>query len=262
MGSRFHVDAITVTYNSGETLRNLLQCQPLRAAFDQIIVVDAGSSDGSAEMAARLGARALHMLQPSGYGACVNHAVSHTRGEVFAVLNPDILLEDETVPGRLEQLMRNEHVGIAAPSLRLPDGSLQDSARNFPTLPDLITRRRFAARHGEIQTSGPVPWVVGAFMVFRRAAFEVVGGFDESYFMYFEDVDICWRMRRAGFSTVLDTSAVALHDHQRASRGPVWHPRTRAHIRSALRFYARNPRFAISRDPALGRLDADRHENT
>jgi GT2 family glycosyltransferase len=230
------MDAITVTYNSGTPLRNLLECRPLRGAFDQIIVVDAGSSDGSLEMADSFGAVTLKMPAPSGYGACVNSAVRHTRGKVFAVLNPDILLEDASVPMRLEEILEDETAGIAAPSLRLPDGSLQDSARFFPTPVDLIARRRSEKKYGAINESGPVPWVVGAFMVIKRDAFEIVGGFDESYFLYFEDVDLCRRMKQAGFDTVLDTTVVARHDHQGESRSPIWH-----------RFYRRNPRFVFSR---------------
>jgi GT2 family glycosyltransferase len=244
------LDAVTVTYNSGRTLRNLLSCAPLREAFEQIIVVDAGSTDGSLAMAAELGAITLRPPSPSGYGACVNAGVPLTRGDVFAILNPDILLADASVPALLARALVDERVAVVAPSLKLPDGSVQDSARAFPTPIDLLARRRSARRYGAIRRSGRVPWVVGAFMVVRREAFDLVGGFDESYFLYFEDTDLCWRLKQAGFDTVIDRTVEAHHDHQAASRSPLWHRTTRAHMKSALRFYRRNPRFLLSRGPS------------
>lgn len=201
-------------------------------------------------MADDLGATTLRMAAPSGYGACVNAGVPYTDGSMFAVLNPDILFDDPTVPMRLEQLLEDESVGLAAPSLQLPDGSLQDSAREFPTPVDLLARRRWKRRYGAVGSSGPVPWVVGAFMVIKREAFDVIGGFDESYFLYFEDVDLCWRLKQAGFDTVLDASVRAHHHHQGESRAPIWHRRTRAHIKSAVLFYRHNPRFLFTRRAA------------
>jgi N-acetylglucosaminyl-diphospho-decaprenol L-rhamnosyltransferase len=223
------MDAITVTCNSGRDLRNLLTCEPLRAAFDRLFVVDAFSGDGSGDMAREHGATVIRMEQPTGYGACVNRAAALTQGDRFAVLNPDILFEDPAVP------------------TRLADGTLQDSARQVPTPADLLMRRRSSRQYGVIRASGLVPWVVGAFMVINRDAFGVVGGFDERYFLYFEDVDLCWRMRRAGFGTYFDAATEVRHEHQAGSHAPIWSRSTRAHVRSALRFYSRYPRFVVSR---------------
>jgi GT2 family glycosyltransferase len=81
----------------------------------------------------------------------------------------------------------------------------------------------------------------------RRDAWDAVGGFDEGYFLYFDDVDLCWRLRQAGWSIVLDSDVRVQHRFDRASRKSLLGFATRHHIRSASRFYARNPRFVISR---------------
>ncbi len=227
------MDAVTVTANSWRTLERLLTCEPLRASFDRIVVVDANSADGSAERAEAMGAVVVRLRRPSGYGASVNAGARLTQGEAFAVLNPDITFSDPHLPVRLERWLSSPRIGVAAPALILPNGSLQDSARYFPTLRDLVVRRRVNPEEGAIRTSGIVPWVVGAFMVVRREAWAAVGGFDERYFMYFDDVDLCWRMKRAGWHTSLDCSVKAYHEHMAASRAPLWTRRTRWHVASA-----------------------------
>ena len=80
----------------------------------------------------------------------------------------------------------------------------------------------------------PVDWVAGMFVVFRRSAFEAVGGFDERYFMYMEDADICRRLRAVGYEVIVDKATIAVHDARRASRANLQH--LRWHLRSALRF--------------------------
>jgi GT2 family glycosyltransferase len=249
------MDAVTVTYNNSAPLRRLLECQPLRAAFDRIFVVDAGSTDESTEIAAGLGAIVVARDARGGYGTCVNQGVQLTSGSVLAVLNPDITFEDESTPDRLAEHFQDPQVAIVAPALVLPDGTLQDSARLFPTPFDLLARRRFTPKLGAIRSSGVVPWVVGACFVVRRQAWDEICGFDEGYFMYFDDVDLCWRMRRAGWMTIFDATIRVNHEHAAASRSPVWNRRTRMHIVSAMRFYRRHPEFILSRDgrAVLGR---------
>jgi N-acetylglucosaminyl-diphospho-decaprenol L-rhamnosyltransferase len=150
---------------------------------------------------------------------------------------------------RLTRHFDQEGVGLVAPALKLPSGELQDSAREIPTPLDLLLRRRShsQAKRGAIWREGDVPWVVGACFVVRRGAWDAVGGFDPAYFLYFEDVDLCWRLRCAGWSTYLDTAVVVRHHFQGASRGSLFSGRTRRHIASAARFYRQNPRFLVTR---------------
>ena len=87
---------------------------------------------------------------------------------------------------------------------------------------------------------------IGACFIVRREAWDAVGGFDTGFVIYFEDVDLCWRVRQAGWITYLDTSVTVTHHFQAASRTPVWSKRTRHHIASAARFYRHNPHFLLS----------------
>lgn len=236
-----------MTVNHRTDLARLLDCQPLREAFERLVVVDSGSSDGSPELAREAGAEVVSLRRRAGYGACVNIGARRTTGPLFTVLNPDITFDGHDVVPPLARHFDEPSVGLAAPALVLPDGRIQDSARHIPTLVDLALRRGRDAERGAIYRSGYVPWVVGAFFIVRRDAWDAVGGFDERYFLYFEDVDLCWRMRQAGWSTVLDSQVRVRHRYNRASRKSLFGLATRQHIRSASRFYVRNPRFVMSR---------------
>jgi N-acetylglucosaminyl-diphospho-decaprenol L-rhamnosyltransferase len=241
------LDAVTVTANSGVDLEKLLACEPLMSGFDRLVVVDNLSSDGSAAMARRAGAVVIERSKPGGYGECVNEGARETRGPFFAVMNPDITWDERDVVERLMRRFEQPGVGVVAPALMLPDGRLQDSAREIPTPWDLAIRRRRHPERGAIWRTGEVPWVVGAFFIVRREAWEAVGGFDPSYFLYFEDVDLCWRLRRAGWRTYLDASVTIRHHFRADSRAPIWSKRTRRHVASAARFYRLNPRFLVTR---------------
>jgi N-acetylglucosaminyl-diphospho-decaprenol L-rhamnosyltransferase len=239
------MDAVVVTMNSGRRLEQLLACAELRAQFDRVIVVDNASSDDSAAVTIRGGGIRIAVERRAGYGACVNLGTLHTAGDCFAVLNPDILFTEPETVARLERHLDRPGVGLVAPSLTLPDGSIQDSARYIPTPYELLLRRWVQPKRGAIFESGVVPWVVGACFVVRREAWEAVGGFDERYPLYFEDVDLCWRLRKAGWRTYFDAYVKVRHEHGAASRASMLGAATRKHMISAARFYRSAPRFVL-----------------
>jgi GT2 family glycosyltransferase len=186
-----------------------------------------------------------------GYGAAANLGARATDGEIFAVINPDVAFDD---PSSLEQLagaFQDERVAIVAPGLILPNGRIQDSARCIPTPVDLVLRRRIARRLGRVSKSGPVPWVTGACLLIRRSAFEEVGGFDEGYPLYFEDVDICVRLALARWGVWYMPEVRFLHRHTAASRGFFLSRPALLHARSALRFYRKHPRHILRRNPVF-----------
>jgi len=244
---RGRMDAVTVTSDNGPDLRNLLACEPLREALGRIVVVNNLSSDGSAAIAREGGAVLVERESRGGYGACVNTGVPHTGGEAFVVMNPDILLDDAGAVERLSRHLEDPRVAIVVPALRLPDGRLQDSVRHVPTPFDLLTRRLRGTESGVIREGGEVPWAVAAFYLVRRSAFEAMGGFDERYFLYFEDVDLCERLRRAGWKIRFDPDVVVRHEFAAASRRGLLAPATRHHMRSAAKFFLRFPRYLVSR---------------
>jgi N-acetylglucosaminyl-diphospho-decaprenol L-rhamnosyltransferase len=143
-------------------------------------------------------------------------------------------------------------VAIAGPRLLTPEGETYPSARTFPSLADSLghaflglfrPHNRFTARYKmqdlDRTQATDVDWVSGACFLVRRDAFESVGGFDESYFMYVEDVDLCWRLRRAGWSVCYEPTASVTHlQGLSTARHP--YRMIAAHHRSLLRFAARS----------------------
>ncbi|UCH36070.1 MAG: glycosyltransferase family 2 protein [Armatimonadota bacterium] len=173
-----------------------------------------------------------------GFGANHNAAFAISRGQVFVIMNPDIRVRPLQLAPMLDTLAR-PRMGACAPAVFSSAGTLEDSARRFPTLARLA--RRILLRRREPDYLWPeypieVDWVAGMFMLFRREAFEQVGGFDEGYFMYFEDVDICRRLRSAGWNVGFDPHSSVFHDAQRASRRRLTH--LRWHLTSAVRYFA------------------------
>jgi N-acetylglucosaminyl-diphospho-decaprenol L-rhamnosyltransferase len=245
------MDAVTVTTNDRAHLEGFLGDAPLMSSFDRVIVVDNASHDGSGELARDAG---CHVVRKSrcGYGEAINAGARHARGDFFAVLNPDIrFLAPDTV-ARLAHHFMHAQVGLVAPALQLLDGRLQDSARRTPTPLNLIFRRWIGDERGWVRRGGDVEWTVGAFWLVRRTAWARVGGFDERYFLYFDDVDLCHRVRAAGFSVRFDPTVRAVHAFQAASRRPLSASATRHHIRSARRFFVEHPRYLL--DPRPGTI--------
>jgi GT2 family glycosyltransferase len=239
------MDAVIVTHDSSADLRRQLACLPLRAAFGRLFVVDNGSADASVQIAELAGATVVCLPDNPGFGAAVNRGARETSGDYFAILNPDIEFESEDVVAKAAAVFeRFPRVGVIAPKLILPDGSVQDSFRSVPTPGQLVARRMTRSPLGAVDaaTAGPVPWAVGACLFVRRSAFADIGGFDPRYRVYFEDVDLCVRLARAGWETWAHPEIRVLHRHAAESRKSIAGRAMREHVRSAAMFYMRNPR--------------------
>jgi N-acetylglucosaminyl-diphospho-decaprenol L-rhamnosyltransferase len=156
-----------------------------------------------------------------GFGANHNAAFTRCRTPLFCVVNPDVRVTSDPLPP-MSGTLADARVGVVGPLVRNSSGALEDSARVFPTLGSLLVRAfREPAGPAYPVDRGPleVDWIAGMFMLFRRETYEAVGGFDEAFFLYYEDVDLCLRLRARGFSVVYDPRAEIVHDAQRASRG-------------------------------------------
>ena len=172
-----------------------------------------------------------------GFGANHNAAFHRATGRHFVVVNPDIRLNrfdlDAFTAG-----FADTTVGAIAPRVVDSNGLLQDSIRRFPSVPRLAWRfltRDWSSEYGPSDTNRRVDWAAGMFLVVRREAWQAVNGFDERYFMYFEDVDLCRRMGVKGWSVLYVPAIEVVHDARRAThRDPV---HFRWHMRSALRFF-------------------------
>ncbi len=188
----------------------------------------------------------LQNYHPKGFGANHNQAFLQCSEDFFCVVNPDILLTTD-VFGHLISLLSADNVGVIAPVLVNSTGRLQDSARMFPT-PGRIISRVF--RRGKRECDYPLSedcispdWVAGMFMLFPSQIYQKIGGFDERYFMYCEDADICMRLKNNGYTVLVDTRVSAVHNPRRSShRSPMhlwWH------LTSLLRFFLRYPFYTL-----------------
>ena len=175
--------------------------------------------------------------QPLGFGANHNRAFSQAQGGIFCVLNPDIRITQNPFPDLLKACA-DPHTGLAAPAIYSPSGQLEDSARKFPTpwriAHRVLTRRRTRDYAAPTTVLHP-DWVAGMFLLLRTTVYRQLGGFDERYFLYYEDVDLCARARLAGLEIVQLALPGVIHNAQRAShRDPKY---LRWHVGSMLRFF-------------------------
>lgn len=248
------MDAVVVTHNSVEDIRAMTSCDTTVSSFDRVLVVDNASNDESRDVALEAGLDVVALDENLGLSSAVNIGASYTKGDYFALLNPDVRLCDPDGVDRLERHLADPTVGAVAPALVLPSGDLQDSARRVPTPTDLLMRRLTGRQPDAVYATQPVnvEWVVAACLVMRRSAFEQIGGFNERFFLYFEDVDLSVRLRAAGFRVRYDPTVKAFHEHAAASRSSLISRAARQHVRSACRFYAGHPRYLLPRQGQSG----------
>lgn len=171
-----------------------------------------------------------------GFGANHNAAFQRCRTPYFCVVNPDVRLPEDPFPA-LVACLEAPRAAVAGPLVRNPAGEVEDSARRFPTAASLLRKALRGGTNPDYAVDcGPlvVDWIAGMFMLFRAEAFRGVGGFDEAYFMYYEDVDLCRRLGRAGREVIYNPRAQIVHDARRGSRRNV--RLASYHATSALRF--------------------------
>lgn len=174
---------------------------------------------------------------PKGFAANHNQAFTHAMGRYFCVMNPDIRLNNNPFH-RLLACLKDQSVGVVAPLVLGASGEIEDSARRFPS-PLKILCKVFGGCKGSDYAVKDVPiypdWVGGMFMLFPYGIFERLGGFDRRYFLYYEDVDLCARLRLLGFEVVICPQATVIHHAQRSSHRNFRY--LRWHLRSMMRFF-------------------------
>ena len=174
---------------------------------------------------------------PLGFGANHNQAFVQAEGDFFCVLNPDVRL-DSPVFDVLMSTLQNPVLGVAAPLVVNRQGLIEDSARRFPTPLKILCKAAGGCRGGDyvVGTQPVYPdWVGGMCMLFRRDVYRDMGGFDERYFLYYEDVDLCARIWLKGLSVALIPQVKVMHDARRTSHKSASY--LKMHIRSMLRFF-------------------------
>jgi N-acetylglucosaminyl-diphospho-decaprenol L-rhamnosyltransferase len=247
-----NVAAVIVDHASGDVLRACIGSLEQQGISD-VVVVDNASRHASANEIGDVGG-GVRLLRPGtnlGYGAGVNRGVAASVAPFILIANPDLLVHAGAVKELLDALDSDPLLAAVGPRTLRPDGSRYPSARRFPSAVDALghavlarlnPENRFSKNYRldslDLEVPTSVDWISGACMLVRRAAFEEVGGFDESYFMYAEDMDLCWRLRVAGWQIAFVPAAIVTHQ-QGTSTSSRPYRMLIAHHRSALRFEAR-----------------------
>jgi GT2 family glycosyltransferase len=220
------ISVAVISYNTRELLRQCV-ASVFADGGNDVVVVDNGSTDGTVEMLREEFGRVHLFVDGSnpGYGAASNAAIDRCRSEYVLLLNSDTVVSPGALQALCGYLDAHPRVAIVGPRLRHPDGSLQRSLHQFPTplitLLDYSWVGRLVGRVPGLRklyvASDPhdkaraIPWVTGAALAIRKAAFQRVGGFDPTFFMYYEEVDLSYRLHRAGWETHFTPAAEVMH---------------------------------------------------
>jgi len=257
------VSIVIVTYNSAGVIERCLASLRAHVPGAEVIVVDNASGDGSAELAERAlpSARVIRRRRNDGLAAGVNEGAAAAGGRYVMALNPDTRLTSDAITPLARYLAAHPDVGIVAPRLLDEDGTLQLSCRRFPgygtaffgryaPLTRLLPRNRWSRAYlmqdYDHASERDVDWVSGAAMLFSRAVWERLGGWDAGFFMFSEDVDFCRRMHEAGLRVVYYPHVALYHTIGVSRSAP---PRMIiARHRSMWRYYRKHMRGNVALD--------------
>lgn len=244
--------AVIVDYRSGAAVRRCVESL-VNEGIKEILVVD--NAVNGASNASLVGLEgSCKVVEPGnnlGYGAGANFAAKHAGSGDLLVCNADVEFHKGSVLSLAEALSSNDDLAIVGPKILGIDGKLYPSARRFPDLVDSMGHafvgvfwpnnpwsRRYTMAEWDHETTREVDWVSGACFLIREVAWETLGGFDESYFMYAEDVDLCWRARLCGWKVGYEPKSQVTHVQGKSTQ---LHPGKMlvAHHKSLLRFASR-----------------------
>jgi N-acetylglucosaminyl-diphospho-decaprenol L-rhamnosyltransferase len=247
------VSVVIVSYNVRVHLERCLDT--FAGTSHEVIVVDSASTDGSPQIVRTRfpEVRLIALDRNDGYGAAANAGMEAAAGDYLLVMNADAWPIADAVDRLASFAHANPRVGVVGPRLLNPDGTLQRSVRGFPTLWRLATEyfflRRFAPRTRLLNSfygagfdhvsPRDAEFLMGAALLLRVRAVDEVGGFDPSFFMFNEEVDLCYRMRSAGWRVTFVPDAEFVHVGG-ASTSLDWNPMYREQLRSHLIFFAKH----------------------
>jgi len=256
MKSNISLSIVVVNFNTCELLRQCLKSILTRLEIRdvEIVVVDNHSDDDSIRMV-RNNFPEIKIIANetnNGYSKATNQAIQISSGKYILVLNADTIMKPGAIQALYSYMERNPGCGIAGPKLLYPNGDLQYSCRTFQTIKTTLFRRTILGRifprskalrdhlmldwdHG---SDREVDWLQGSAFMIRRSAIDQVGFMDERYFLYFEDVDLCHRMKNADWKVCYVPEAEILHYYKRGSYGnPLFNPDLLVHLMSMFRYY-------------------------
>lgn len=252
------LDVCIVSWESRELLRTCLRSVEGQAEVASIAVVDNASADGTPDMVREQfpSVQLIANEENRGFAAGNNQAIRATRAPFVLLLNPDT----EVLPGALAALLRvfeeDRRAGAAAAQLVLPDGSVQASCRSFPEPAPLLYDAlglarlfpgsevvgRYRMTYWDHQTRREVEQPMASALALRRAALDEIGLFDEDFPLYFNDVDLCYRLREGGWRIIFDPAAKVRHYYGESSTWRVRPSGIEESHRSLIRFYRKHYR--------------------
>jgi lipopolysaccharide/colanic/teichoic acid biosynthesis glycosyltransferase/GT2 family glycosyltransferase len=274
----FDLSILIVSHRHGPEVRKCIASldSGLENLSSEIIVVDNIAEPDFLDQigGARDRLKLISNDAPLGFGGNLNKAANAATGRVLLILNPDTAYHSGQVADAVQFLEADENRGVVAARLVYPDGSIQRNFRGFPSVGVTFLRALGANKWGNapefyrramLSTLEPeeptlVDWVYGSFMLIRKAHFDALGGFDEAYVMYYEDVDLCFRMRKQNLTTWIFPALAFYHEHKRDSAKLIPSRLQRHHVTSLFRYAIKcgalltPPRFG-DRKTATGRQD-------
>ena len=234
-GTKILISVIVVNYKVpeclGEMIRSLCQADLIEQA--EIVVVDNASGDDSHKLVAEFPEiKWIQLKNNIGFGKACNVGAQNARGEFILLINPDTVVAKNTLSVSVDFMQSHPEAGLMGPKILNPDGTLQPGCRrSFPT--PLVAFYRFSGLsriYPESKNFGKynltflnpdqpskVDAISGSFMFIRRSLFNSIGGFDEQFFMYGEDLDLCWRIREHGFQVWYNPKTQIIHRKGRSS---------------------------------------------
>lgn len=256
MENKLSLSIIIVNYNSCEFLEKCLQSIRLTLEIKdaEIFVVDNNSVDGSVEMVGDNFSEAEIIANQAnvGYSKAINRALKASEGQYLLILNADTIMKPGAIQTLLSFMDSNPDCGVAGPRLLYPDGQLQYSCRTFQTVKTTLFRRTVLGKifprsktlrdhlmlDWDHDSEREVDWLQGSVLMVRRASLDQTGPMDERYFLYFEDVDLCYRMKNAGWKVWYVPQAEVIHYYNRGSYGnSILNRDLFIHLTSMLRYH-------------------------
>jgi N-acetylglucosaminyl-diphospho-decaprenol L-rhamnosyltransferase len=220
--------AVVVNYEAGALLTDCVRSilADTSAGPPEVVVVDNGSRDGSVELLVDAFADVQVVRAPGnvGYARAANLGIAATNAPIVACCNPDLTLEPGTAGAMVGRLERESRLGAVGPRVLNLDGTVYPSARRIPSAPLAAAHgffglwwpsNPFTTRYRQLDADPaeprPVDWLSGSAVWLRRRALDEIGAWDERFFMYMEDVDLCWRLRRAGWTVAYEPAGTVVH---------------------------------------------------
>lgn len=185
----------------------------------------------------------IELHQNFGYGYANNEAATFAQGKYLAIINPDIELQSEIFGPLIEQLNKLPQAGICVPALQTHHGQVLDNAREFPTPRKIMTRRLLTHKPGKkFASPTAIDWAQGSFWIIKKSIYEEIKGFDDRFFLFFEDTDLCRRVQTILKRKIyIVPDCVAIHDPNRLSGGNILVALFRRtfwiHIMSAFKYF-------------------------